>query len=89
MLFFSSVSFSLYETINTKKLNKIIDVWKNKKLKLTSKVRYWNNIHRITEVKKTRYLKTAIMDKEWTISLKRDICEGPKYLIPLKEFISL
>ena len=38
---------------------------------------------------KTRYLKTAIIEKEWISSLNNDICDCPKYLIPLIEFTSL
>ena len=41
------------------------------------------------DLKKTWYLKTAIIEKEWIKSFKRDIWEGPKYLKPLIEFISL
>ena len=40
------------------------------------------------DLKKTVYLKTAIIENECTIRLKRDIFEGPKYLNPLIELIS-
>ena len=88
-LLFSAFLLSLNETKNTKRLNKINIVWKNKNLKLVKMAKYWNNDIKIKETQKTRYLNTAIIDKEWIISLKKDICEGPKYRIPLKEFISL
>ena len=38
------------------------------------------------DLKKTWYLKTAIIEKEWIKSLKSDIWDGPKYLKPLIEF---
>ena len=41
------------------------------------------------DLKKTVYLKTAIIENECTTRLKSDIFEGPKYLIPLIEFVSL
>ena len=34
----------------------------------------------IDDLKKTVYLKTAIIEKEWMIRLKKDIFVGPKYL---------
>ena len=34
------------------------------------------------------FLKTAIIEKEWIISLIKDIFDGPLYLIPLVELIS-
>ena len=40
------------------------------------------------DLKKTVYLKTAIIENECMIRLKRDIFEGPKYLKPLMESIS-
>jgi hypothetical protein len=40
------------------------------------------------DLKKTWYLKTAIIEKECITRLNNDIFEGPKYLIPLVEFIS-
>ena len=36
-----------------------------------------------------RYLKTAIIAKECSIKLNKDICDGPKYLLPLIDSISL
>ena len=41
------------------------------------------------DLKKTVYLKTPIIEKECMIRLKRDIFEGPKYLNPLIESVSL
>ena len=41
------------------------------------------------DAEKTRYLNTAIIEKEWIISLNNDIFVGPKYLDPLIELISL
>tara|TARA_B100001250_G_C19607642_1_gene703493 strand:- start:8 stop:247 length:240 start_codon:yes stop_codon:yes gene_type:complete len=41
------------------------------------------------DLKKTVYLKTAIIENECTIRLKRDIFEGPKYLNPLVDSVSL
>ena len=41
------------------------------------------------DLKKTWYLKTAIIEKEWIKSFKSDIWDGPKYLNPLVELISL
>ena len=32
-------------------------------------------------------LKTAIIEKEWIINFNKGIFEGPKYLMPLTEFI--
>ena len=43
-------------------------------------------IIRKVDLKKTWYLKTAIIEKEWIKSLKSDIWDGPKYLKPLTEF---
>ena len=63
-LFFRSVSLSLNEIINTNRLNKINIVWKNKKLKLKSAAKYWDNNIKTNEERKTRYLNTAIMDNE-------------------------
>ena len=53
------------------------------------KFRYANTINIKVDLKKTRYLKTAIIENEWINSLKNDICDGPNYLKPLTEFISL
>ena len=39
------------------------------------------------DLNKTWYLKTAIIANECSIKCSRDIFEGPKYLIPLTEFI--
>ena len=41
------------------------------------------------DLKKTVYLKTAIIENECMIRFKKDIFEGPKYLLPLVEFIEL
>ena len=41
-----------------------------------------------SDLKKTWNLNTAIIENEWIINLNKDIFEGPKYLIPLIEFIS-
>ncbi len=88
-LFLSSIELSLNEMINTNRLNKIIIVWKNKKLKLKKIDKYWSEIVKKIEKEKTRYLNTATIERECMISLTNDIFEGPKYLNPLKEFISL
>jgi hypothetical protein len=40
------------------------------------------------DLKKTVYLKTAIIENECITRLKRDIFEGPKYLSPLIESTS-
>ena len=88
-LFSSSLLLSLNETIKINKFNKINIVWKNKKLVFVRMARYCDDKIKINEREKTRYLNTAIIDSECTISLKKDICEGPKYLFPLREFISL
>ena len=42
-----------------------------------------------TDLRKTVYLKTDIIEKEWIIRFKSDIFEGPKYLEPLIESTSL
>ena len=44
-------------------------------------------IIKITDLKKTFFLKTAIIEKEWIIKLNKDIFDGPKYLEPLMELI--
>ena len=41
------------------------------------------------DLKKTVYLKTAIIESECIAKLKKDILEGPKYLTPLIESTSL
>ena len=41
----------------------------------------------IEDLKKTFFLNTAIIEKEWIIRLKSDILEGPKYLKPRIELI--
>ena len=41
------------------------------------------------DLKKTEYLKTPIIEKECIIKLNSDILDGPKYLEPLIESISL
>ena len=46
-------------------------------------------VERIIDLKKTWYLKTAIIEKECINNLNKDIFEGPKYLVPLIESISL
>ena len=40
------------------------------------------------DLKKTVYLKTAIIENECIVRLKKDIFEGPKYLRPLIESTS-
>jgi len=40
------------------------------------------------DLKKTVYLKTAIIENECIIRLKRDIFDGPKYLRPLIDSVS-
>ena len=49
----------------------------------------WNGVMNadINPLKKTWDLKTAMIEKEWTPRLKRDILDGPKYLKPLVELI--
>ena len=63
-LFFSFVSLSLNETINTNKLNKIKTIRKNKKFELVRIAKYSDNKINTNEIKKTRYLNTAIIDRE-------------------------
>jgi len=63
-LFFSFVSLSLNETINTNRLNKIKTIRKNKKFKLVRIAKYSDDKINTNEIKKTRYLKTAIIDRE-------------------------
>mgnify|MGYP004215644347 CR=1 FL=1 len=41
------------------------------------------------DLKKTVYLKTPIIENEWMAKLYKDIFEGPKYLDPLVDSISL
>tara|TARA_Y100001958_G_C21144233_1_gene482065 strand:+ start:787 stop:1086 length:300 start_codon:yes stop_codon:yes gene_type:complete len=49
-----------------------------------------NNISKKTvDLKRTLYLKTAIIDNECKKRLNNDIFDGPKYLIPRFESISL
>ena len=45
--------------------------------------------NKATDLHKTWYLNTAIIEKEWIIKLKSDIFDGPKNLLPLVESISL
>ena len=70
-------------------LNKINMICK----KITVEPRYLaENIKKMrknVDLRKTIYLKTAIIENEWTASLNIDIFEGPKYLNPLTELISL
>ena len=40
------------------------------------------------DLKKTVYLKTAMIEKECMTRFRRDILEGPKYLRPLIESVS-
>ena len=49
------------------------------------KLKYEKNIISIVDLKKTVFLKTAIIANELIISLNKDIFEGPKYLKPLIE----
>ena len=49
----------------------------------------YNNIINKTDLKNTVSLKTAIMEKEWIARFNKDILEGPKYLSPLIELISV
>tara|TARA_B110000914_G_scaffold64474_1_gene56289 strand:- start:165 stop:368 length:204 start_codon:yes stop_codon:yes gene_type:complete len=63
-LFFSFVSLSLNETINTNRLNKIKTIRKNKKFKLVRIAKYSDDKINTNEIKKTRYLNTAIIDRE-------------------------
>ena len=46
------------------------------------------NIKIIADLKKTWFLKTAIIENEWINNLNNDIFDGPKYLNPLIESIS-
>jgi len=48
-----------------------------------------SNISKKLDLKKTWYLKTAIIVKECMARLNKDIYDGRKYLMPLIEFISL
>ena len=57
--------------------------------KLQNLVKKDRNIIIKVDLKNTVYLKTAIIEKEWITSLKRDIFDGPKYLKPLIDSISL
>ena len=66
----------------------------NRKLETISLVRALNvNVLDVLTIKKdlikTCNLNTAIIEKEWIIKLYKDILEGPKYLLPLVELISL
>ena len=65
-----------------------IKTWKNIARLPKKEFRYANTINIKVDLKNTLYLKTAIIDSEWIISLNRDIWDGPKYLNPLIELIS-
>ena len=52
-------------------------------------VKYEATIIIIADLKKTVFLKTAIIEKEWITRFNRDILEGPTYLRPLMEFTEL
>ena len=51
--------------------------------------KYEATIIKIADLKKTVFLKTAIIENEWTTRLNKDILEGPTYLRPLIEFTEL
>ena len=84
-----SFSCSLWETIKIKRLKITIDIWKNIERNPKKEFRYAKAISIKVDLRKTWYLNTAIMESEWIISFKKDIWDGPKYLNPLIELISL
>ena len=70
-------------------LNIKIKVWRMKVISPKNLFIKSKTINIIDDLKKTWNLNTAIIEKEWIIKLNKDILEGPKYLLPLVEFISL
>ena len=87
-LFNNAFRFSLLEM---KKISKLKMTIINCKLVTNTKENFVKNeskIIKIQDLKKTLYLKTPIIEKEWIAKLKSDILEGPKYLVPLIELIS-
>ena len=70
------------------KLKKIIKIWRTIAINPNVLKRKDNIISIKVDLRKTVYLKTAIIENECKIKLKRDIFDGPKYLKPLTEFTS-
>ena len=77
-LLISSSSFSLNETVKIIKLNKITKIWKKIDMFPRKILEYANAITMKVDLKKTWYLKTAIIENEWINNLKNDILDGPK-----------
>ena len=84
-----AICFSLFDTIKIIKLNNTINIWKVTAINPNLVINRDNIMIIIDDLKKTVYLKTAIIEKEWMIRLKKDIFVGPKYLDPLIESVSL
>ena len=85
----NSFSFSLKDIKNMIIQNSITGICKKTKSKVKNLFIYPKIIIMKKDLIKTCNLNTAIIEKEWIIRLKNDIFDGPKYLLPLVESISL
>tara|TARA_B100001173_G_scaffold266252_1_gene241681 strand:+ start:233 stop:607 length:375 start_codon:yes stop_codon:yes gene_type:complete len=84
----NAFSFSLIETIKTNKLKITRKICRMIAIEPNIFNKKDNIIIIKVDLKKTAYLKTAIIENECTTRLKKDIFEGPKYLRPLIESAS-
>ena len=82
-------SLSLNEIMKIIKLKNISNIWIKMPIAWNLIGKKDNNIIAIVDLINTLVLKTAIIEKECNINFKIDIFEGPKYLMPLDESISL
>ena len=89
LLFNKAFLFSRIDTIKTSKLKNISEIWRKITIVRDNLAKKLKTIIKKVDLRKTVYLKTPIIDKECTARLNIDILDGPKYLNPLVDSISL
>ena len=88
LLFIKAFSLSRIDTIKIDKLKNTVKICSAIDIEIANLDKKDSAIIRNVDLKKTVYLKTAIIENECTTRLKKDIFEGPKYLRPLIESAS-
>ena len=77
LLFIKAFSLSRIDTIKIDKLKNTIIICSTIDIEIANLDKKDSAIIRNVDLKKTVYLKTAIIEKECMTKLKRDILEGP------------
>ena len=89
LLFSKAFLFSLIDAVNINKLKNINKICKKRIIEKENLVKKLKIIIKKVDLRKTVYLKTPIIDNECIAKFNKDILDGPKYLSPLIDSISL